>query len=175
MPSVLQDLAIGRRKEAIESRFPIAHGHGDLAQRHVLGDIEVGAHEPRELRQLGLVQVVLGHDDIELLDLAERRVRPRVEPHALLGCVGAGDDDLGGSLSVDGPVELVLHHREEALRAFRRHVVVDGGRVDVGDLLVKLALRQTDLADALELLFEVPVAQDRTAALHALGRPSRSL
>src|SRR6478609_5741080 len=33
------------------------------------------------------------------------------------------------------------------------------GRIDVGDFLVELALRQPDLADALELLLEVLVAQ----------------
>src|SRR5690606_37822678 len=44
----------------------------------------------------------------------------------------------------------------------------NGGRVDVGDLLVELALREPDLADALELLLEVAIAQDRAAALEAL-------
>lgn len=65
-------------------------------------------------------------------------------------------------------MQLVLHGREEAFRRLRRHVVVDGGRVEVGDLLVELSLRQADLADALELLFKVAIAQDRTAALEAL-------
>ena len=82
--------------------------------------------------------------------------------------VGAVDDDLGGGLPVDGPVQLVLHGGEEALGGLRRHVVVDGRGVDVGDLLVELALREPDLADALELLFEVPIAQDGAAALEAL-------
>jgi hypothetical protein len=82
--------------------------------------------------------------------------------------VGAVDDDLGCGLPVDGPVQLVLHRREEALGGLRRHVVVDRRGVDVGDLLVELALRQADLADALELLFEVAIAQDGAAALEAL-------
>ena len=54
---------------------------------------------------------------------------------------------------------MVLHRGEEA-----RHVVVDGGGVDVGDL----ALRQPDLANALELLLGLASAHYGAAALEAL-------
>jgi len=47
-------------------------------------------------------------------------------------------------------------------------VTFDGGGEDVGDLLVALALREADFADALELLLEVAIAQNRAAALEAL-------
>jgi hypothetical protein len=46
-------------------------------------------------------------------------------------------------------------------------VVVDGGGVDVGDLLVELALAEADFADALELFFEVLSGQDGAASLEA--------
>ena len=157
---VLQYLAIGCSEEAVQPRLPVLHGHGELAERHVLGNVEVGVHQPRELRELVVGQVVLGHDHVELLDLAMGRVGPRMQAHVLPGGVGAVDDDLGCGPPVDGPVQLVLHGGEEALGGLRRHVVVDRRGVDVGDLLVELALRQPDLADALELLFEVPVAED---------------
>lgn len=83
----------------------------------------------------------------------------------LPGCIASVDHDLGGSLPVDGPVLLVLHRGEEAFGRLRGHVVVYGGRVDVGDLLVELALGSPELADPLELLLEVLVANDGAAAL----------
>jgi hypothetical protein len=47
-------------------------------------------------------------------------------------------------------------------------IVVHGGRVDVRDLLVELALAQTDLADALELFLEVFFAKDGAVTFQAL-------
>ena len=77
-------------------------------------------------------------------------------------------------MTVNGPVQLVLHGGKEALGGGGGDIVVNRGGVDVGDLLVELALRQPDLADALELLLEVLVAEDGAAAplvLRMEGRP----
>lgn len=46
--------------------------------------------------------------------------------------------------------------------------IVDGRGVDVGDLLVELALRDADLADTLQLLLEIPIGNDGTTRLDAL-------
>ena len=67
-----------------------------------------------------------------------------------------------------GPVQLVLDRGEKAFCGLRGHVVVDRCGVDVGNLLIKLALRQPDLADALKLLLEVSVAQDGATTLKSL-------
>lgn len=42
---VLQNFPVGRFDKAVEAGFPILHGHGDFAQCHVLGNIEVGGYE----------------------------------------------------------------------------------------------------------------------------------
>lgn len=104
----------------------------------------------------------------KFLDLAQRRILPAGQPH--LGLVGIGTvvDDFSGCLPVDGPMQLVLHCGEEALRGLRRHVVVNGRGVNVGDLLVELSLREANLADALELLFEILLGEHRTTGLDAL-------
>ena len=49
-------------------------------------------------------------------------------------------DDLGGGLSRNGPVQLVLHSLEEGDTSVGGWVVVDAGGVDVGDLLVETPL-----------------------------------
>jgi hypothetical protein len=78
-------------EEAVQPCLPVLHGRRDLAKRHAFGDVEVGIHQPRELRELRLIQVVLGHDNVELLDLAVLCVGPGVQAHVLLGRVGAVD------------------------------------------------------------------------------------
>jgi hypothetical protein len=90
------------------------------------------------------------------------------QPHVGLVGIGAAVDHLGRRLPVDGPVQLVLHRGEKPLGGLRRHVVVNGRGVDVGDLLVELALREPDLADALQLLFEIPIGEDGATRLDAL-------
>lgn len=65
LPGILQDLAIGGGKEAVQPGLPVLHGHGELADCHVLGDVEIRVHEPRQLRELRLGQVVLGDHDVE--------------------------------------------------------------------------------------------------------------
>jgi hypothetical protein len=37
---ILQNLAIGSGDKAVEAGFPVAHGHGNLPQGHVFGDVE---------------------------------------------------------------------------------------------------------------------------------------
>ena len=78
---------------------------------------------------------------------------------------GAGGDELGGSVAVDGVVELVLDGGEEALGGGCVLVVVDAGGVDIGDLLVEAAIGQADLADLVEQALEVVLAEEG-AVLH---------
>ena len=90
------------------------------------------------------------------------------QPHAVFRRIGARDDDLRRRLAVDGPVELVLHGGKETLGRGGGDIVVDGGRVDVRDFLVKLALAQADFPNPLELLLEVFFAEDGAVVLQSL-------
>jgi len=81
---------------------------------------------------------------------------------------GAGGDELGGGVAVDGVVELVLNGGEEALGGRSVLVVVDAGGVDVGDLLVEATFGQADLADLIEQALEV-VLTEEGAVLHTLA------
>ena len=49
------------------------------------------------------------------------------------------------------PVQLVLDGGEKTLGALRRDIIVNRRGVNVGDLLVELALGQPDFTDALQL------------------------
>jgi hypothetical protein len=77
-------------------------------------------------------------------------------------------DDLRRRLTVNGPVQLVLHRGKEPLRRRSGDIVVNRGGVDVGDLLVELALAQPDFPDALQLFLEVFFAEDRAVVFQAL-------
>ncbi len=65
-------------------------------------------------------------------------------------------------------MQLVLHGGKKTFGRLRRHVVVNRRGVDVGDLLVELALREANLPDALQLFFEILFREDGTAGLDAL-------
>jgi hypothetical protein len=39
-----------------QPRLPVLHGHGDLAERHILGQVQVGVYPTRALRRLVLGQ-----------------------------------------------------------------------------------------------------------------------
>jgi len=80
-----------------------------------------------------------------------------------VGLVGSGTrlDELGGSVAVDGVVELVLNGGEEALGGRGVLVVVDAGGVDVGDFLVEATLGQADLTELVEQVLEVVLADDQ--------------
>jgi hypothetical protein len=115
---------------------------------------------------LTIGEVVLRDGYIETLDFPSGSVLPSGEAHVGFLRVGPVEDHLGGSLAVDGPVEFVLHCGKEALGRGGGDIVVDGGRVDVGDLLVEFALAQSDFANALELFLEVFFAKDRAVVFN---------
>ena len=77
----------------------------------------------------------------------------------ILRVVGALHDELGGGVPVYGEVHLVLHRGIETLGGGGGSIIVDGGGVQVGDLLIELALAGTDLPDALQLFLKVFVGQ----------------
>ena len=78
-----------------------------------------------------------------------------LEAHQWLTRIGALVDDLCWRMAVGGPVHLVLHRCEKALRRRRVRRVVDARRVDVEHLLVETPLGGPDVPDALEELVEV--------------------
>jgi hypothetical protein len=65
-------------------------------------------------------------------------------------------------------VELVLHSGKEALCGGGGDIVINRGRVNVGDLLIELSLAQADFPDALELLLKVFFPKDGAIILQAL-------
>ena len=69
---------------------------------------------------------------------------------------------------MDRPVELVLHHRKKPSGGLGCQFVVDRLGLDVCDLLVEFALAAPDLPNALELLLEVLLAEDRAIVLQPL-------
>jgi hypothetical protein len=62
----------------------------------------------------------------------------------------------------------VLYRREELAGERRVGIVVDGERVDIGDLLVEAPLARADLADPLEQVFEVVLPESGIALLQAV-------
>src|SRR6266540_130144 len=80
-------------------------------------------------------------------------------------------------------MQLILYGGEELPADFGVSVVVDAGRVYVGDLLVKQALRSSDVADAGQQFIEVVVTQGATGLYpvvvqgkplgEQLGQPAR--
>jgi hypothetical protein len=118
-------------------------------------------------------EVIFCHADIELLDFTLRRVFPGVQAHVRFGRNDPGDDDLCRRLSVDSPMELVLHGGEKALGGGGGDIVVDRGGVNVADFLVELPLAQADFPDALELFLEIFFTEDG-AVVSAAHQPSQS-
>ena len=69
------------------------------------------------------------------------------------------EDDFGGRLAGDGPVEFVLDGGEEVAGLLGVFVVVGGEGVDVGDFLVEAPLAGADFADLFEEVPEVVVPE----------------
>ena len=56
---------------------------------------------------------------------------------------------------MNGPMQLVLNYGEKAFGGLSGYIIVDGCGINIGDLLVKLALAQAYFPDALQLLFKI--------------------
>ena len=93
------------------------------------------------------------------MDFPLGRTFPMGQPHVFLAVIGAIHDDFRRRLAVDGVVHLVLHGGEEPLGGRGGRVVVQRGGVDVGDLLVELALGQPDFPDLFQLAFKELIRQ----------------
>ena len=130
-----------------------------MALGHVLGEVQIGGDHPVQLPKLVFGEVVLGDGHVGLFDLAVRRVLPGGQTHVILRVVGALYDELGGGVPVHGEAHLVLHRGIEAFRGGGSTVVVDSSGIQVGDLLIELALAGADLSDTLQLFLEVLVGQ----------------
>ncbi len=113
-------------------------------------------------------QVILGNTDVKLLDFTFWSVLPGRQAHVLFLMISPINNHFGSRLAVNRPVQLVLDGGEKALGGLRRYIVVDGRGVNIGDLLVKLALGEANFPNALQLLLKVLFCQDRAAAFDAL-------
>ena len=65
-------------------------------------------------------------------------------------------------------MQLVLHGGEKSLGGLRRDVVINRRCINIGDLLVELALGEADFPNALQLLFKISFGKYRTVILQAL-------
>ena len=164
----VEDLAVVQVEEGVEACGPVLHRHGDLTTGTGLGQIKKGVDQAAEVFELVVGEVVLADGHVAAQDLAVGAVRPTGQAHVGLIGPGAGLDELGGGVAVDGVVELVLNGGEEALGGRGVLVVVDAGGVDVGDLLVEATFGQADLADLVEQALKVVFAQEG-AVLHTLA------
>lgn len=61
---------------------------------------------------------------------------------------------LGSSVSMNGPMQFVLHLFEKLARGLCRRVIVESHGVYVRDFLVETTLRKANLADDLQLLLK---------------------
>ena len=89
------------------------------------------------------------------------------QPHILFFGISPVIDDLRCGLCMYGPVQFILHGGKKTLGGLGCHVVVDGGCIDVSDLLVELALGETNLPNTLQLLFKILIGKDGTTAFQA--------
>ena len=163
--SILQDFPVGSFDEFIQACFPILHGHRHLAQGHILGHIQVGVHQPSQLRHFIFSQVVLGNTDVKLLDFSPRGVLPGRQSHVLLLMICPINNHFSSRVAVNGPMQLVLNRSEKAFCGLSSHIIVDGRGIDIGDLLVKLALGKANFPDTLQLFLEILFRQNGAAAL----------
>jgi len=149
-----QNLAVVEGEKPVQLRDPVRHLHRDVSLGLALREDQVLLHEVVERPKLRLVEVVLGDAHVRL---AHARSLPRREARVRPAGVGALHDQLRGRSAVDRVVHLVLHRGEEVAGELHGRVVVDAGRVDVGDLLVEAPFTGPDLLDADEQFVEVPV------------------
>lgn len=64
-------------------------------------------------------------------------------------------------------MQLVLHGGKKTLGSLCGDVVVNRRGVNVGDLLIELALREADFPYALQLLFKILLGENRAVVLQA--------
>ena len=118
--------------------------------------------------QLLFRKVVFGNRHVVFVDLARRRTLPCRQSHVLLVGIGALIDQLRRRVPMHAVMHLVLYRSEKALSGLCRRIVIDGRSVNVRNLLVKTTFRQTNLADALQLLLEIVFRKHRTAPFQPL-------
>ena len=97
-----------------------------------------------------------------------RRALPTGQTHVFLSVISSIHNDFCRCLAVNGEVQLVLNRRKKAFGRLGRCVVVERGRVDVGDLLVELPLGCADFPNFFQLPLEEFIRQNAAATLQAL-------
>jgi len=140
LPSVLQNLPLGRLDEPVQARFSIPHRHRDLPRPHFHGQVRLLRNQPLQLRRLVFSPVVLGDDHLESLNLPAGRILPRGQARIVFTSVGTLANKFCCSLTTDCPLQLVLHRGIRPPGGLCRDVAVKERGVNVGDLLVRLAL-----------------------------------
>lgn len=111
---------------------------------------------------------VLGDGNVVFVDLAVRRALPTSQTHVFLLVIRPIHGHLRCRLPVNGVMQFVLHGCKKAFGRRGRCVVIQRGGVDVGDLLVELALRKSDFPDFFQLALKEFVRQDAAAAFEAI-------
>lgn len=86
--------------------------------------------------------------------------------HIGLAGVCALGDQLGGGVTVNCPMELILNRCKELVGDCRVRVVVVAGAVDIRDFAIEVLFRSADLPHALDQFIEIVVPS--SAILQAL-------
>lgn len=149
----------------MQELHPVRHPGDDAALGAVLGQIQIGGHDPVQLFHMRLAQVVLRHGDVGFQDFSLGRVLPGGQAHVNPGGVGAAVDDFGRRLPGDGPMQLVLDGGEELLRHGRVGAVIHRQRAEISDFLVEPPLAGADFPDALQQFVEIVPAEHLFALL----------
>ena len=114
--SVVEDLVLIGSQKAVQSLRPVLHGHRDVAAGLIFRIVQIHGDDTLRRLQFLFGEVVLGNRYTVLLDLLIRIPLPGGQPHVGLFRVGPFHDQFRRCVTVDGPVELVLHLREEQAR-----------------------------------------------------------
>ena len=150
--------ASGRTRRSLKARksssrsLPVLHEHLLAAPRLVLGIVQPHDHDPVQLVDLRLMEIVLGDGHVPLAHLSGLQAR---QTHVRCPMIGAAADQLRGGHAGRGKVQLVLDDLKEAGRLRRRRLVVGRHREDLPHPQVHPALAGADVADALQQLVEV--------------------
>ena len=137
---------------------------GYLLNQGLIGDV----HEVASVSVDWEVEAaaVLTHDGIERIELRSGRRSWAVSPDVMEDAgIGALVDDFRRRLTVNGPMQLVLHRGEKSLGGLCSHIVINRRGIKISDFLIELALRKANLTDTLQLFLKVLICQDRAALL----------
>src|SRR5690606_10312053 len=74
-------------------------------------------------------------------------------------------NNLGGCLSVYGPMQFILYRSKKAFGSLSTYIVINSSGIDVRYFLIELPFAQANFPYPLELLFKVLFTEDRAVIL----------